>query len=131
MQSYLPIQAYIDQTRSSLQDLIVPYRYADTDIFDALNFVMLETSRIRPDMYLDMKYQQPLRAGDINDWTPAPYPSNVNANRIVPIPGKYFQPMVWFMSGYLQTYDVADTADQRAQAFMAKFQQHLMTVSAG
>lgn len=131
MQSYLPIEAYIDQTRSSLQDLIPPYRYADTDIFSALNFVLLEVSRIRPDMFLDMKYQQPLRAGgDIDDWVPPPFRSDVNRNKIVPIPGKYFHPMIWYMSGYLQTYDVADTADQRAQAFMAKFQQHLMTVAA-
>lgn len=130
MQVYFKLQDYIDRTRSGLQDLIPPYRYADQDIFDALNFVLMETQRIRPDLFLDMKYQQPLRSNDTDDWSPPLYLITMNYNKTVPVPGKYFLNMIWYMIGYLQIYDVADSQDQRAQAFMAKFQQHMMTVNA-
>ena len=130
MQHYAKLQDYVDNTRSLLQDLIPPYRYSDTDIFNVLNIATAEISRIRPDILLDMKYQQPLRSGDFDDWMPPTYSPSMNYNKTVPIPGKYISPVLWFMSGYLQVYDVTDTQDQRAQAFMQKFQQHLMTVSA-
>jgi len=131
MQAYFKLQDYMDRTRASLQDLIEPYRYTDQDVFDALNFVLMEVQRIRPDIFLDLKYQRPLKhEGDIDDYSPPIYVTTMNYNRSVPIPAKYFSPMIWYMSGYLQIYDVADSQDQRAQAFMAKFQQHLMTVSA-
>lgn len=130
MQIYFKLQDYVNHTRSGLQDLIEPYRYADQDIFDALNFVLMETERIRPDLFLDMKYQQPVRPGDTDDWSPPLYLISMNYSKIVPVPGKFFLNMIWYMIGYLQLYDVADTQDQRAQAFMAKYQQHMMTVNA-
>jgi hypothetical protein len=48
----------------------------------------------------------------------------------VPIPSKYTVPVQWFINGWLQFMDVADTQDQRAQGFILKFQSHLMTTAA-
>jgi hypothetical protein len=128
---YAQVQDYIRLTRASLQDLIVPYRYSDQDVLDALNFVMTEVHRIRPDIFLAAKYDTRLKRGDMGDYAPGMFTSQMNQNNVVPVSSRYLHPMIWYMSGYLQTYDVADTQDQRAQAFMAKFQQHLMSVSAG
>lgn len=125
----MTLNDYVNRTRSSLQDLIPPYRYADQDIFDALNFVLFEIQRIRPDMFLDLKYQQP-QQGSTDDFAPQIFMTRQNYNIKVPIPSKYFSPLIWYISGYLQLYDVTDTQDQRAQAFLMKFQQHLLSVSA-
>ena len=65
---YHPVSDYVATVRSLLQDLIAPYRYADTDIVDALNNTMAEFSRIRPDMFLDLKYQNPLISGRFAGW---------------------------------------------------------------
>jgi len=127
---YAQIQDYIRLTRSSLQDLIEPYRYSDQDMIDALNFVMTEIHRIRPDIFLDVKYQRPLKRGDISAYAPGLITTTTPVNTYVPVTMRYMHPIIWYMSGYLQTYDVADTQDQRAQAFMQKFQQQLMTVTA-
>ena len=116
-------------TRLALQDLIAPYRYTDDSIVGALNAAMFEISRIRPDMFLDLKYQQPIRKGDINAGIPALFVSTTQTDT-VPIPSKYRQPVQWYMEGLLQLLDVTDTQDQRAQAFLAKFQQQLLSVSA-
>ena len=41
----------------------------------ALNIGLGEMGRIRPDMFLDLKYQRPLRKGDTDDGTPPRYTS--------------------------------------------------------
>lgn len=129
MQSYASLGTYNRLTRSSLQDLIEPYRYSDQDILDGLNFVLFEIQRLRPDMFLDLKYQRRMN-NNTDDGAPSVYLSTMNQNIKVPIPAKYMNTLVWYISGYLQLYDVTDTQDQRAQAFMMKFNQHMLTLSA-
>jgi hypothetical protein len=125
---YATVEEYIDAVRFLLQDMIEPYRYPDDKVVDALNMAMFEISRVRPDIFLDLKYQRPLRKGDINDGIPSWF-SSASPNDIVPIPSKYIMPVRWYMEGWLQTTDVTDTTDQRAQAFITKFQMQLMQVS--
>ena len=97
--------------------------------------------RLRPDMVLDLKYQRPLRKGDTDDgnppnYTPADIASlpdgsyNIIGGTLVPVPSKYMSALDWFINGWSQFLDVTDTQDQRAQAFIVKFQSHLMTLSA-
>jgi hypothetical protein len=126
---YFQVSDYLSATRTALQDLIAPNRYTDDMVVNALNAAMFEISRIRPDIFLDLKYQQPLRKGDINEGAPSMFVAT-RPNDMVPIPAKYRQPVQWYMEGLLQLTDVTDTQDQRAQAFLAKFQQQLMTLSA-
>lgn len=141
-QRYNTVTAYVWTARNQLQDMIAPYRYTDGQIVAALNHCMDDISRIRPDIFLDLKYQRPLRKGDTDDGTPPLYSTtdiafqsddvtyNTAAGTLVPIPNKYSDPVHWFISGWLQLYDVADTQDQRAQGFMMKFQQHLLSTNA-
>jgi hypothetical protein len=126
---YFRVSDYLNATRTALQDLIAPYRYTDDRIVDALNAAMFEISRIRPDIFLDLKYQQPLKKGDTNEGAPNMFMST-RLTDAVPIPAKYRLPIQWYMEGVLQLTDVTDTQDQRAQAFIAKFQTQLMSLSA-
>jgi hypothetical protein len=97
--------------------------------------------RIRPDIFLDLKYQRPLRKGDTDDGNPPQYgTADVATNpdgtyilgkgTLVPVPNKYMSALDWFVNGWAQFLDVTDTQDARAQGFMAKFQSHLTTLSA-
>jgi hypothetical protein len=128
-QTYIPVEEYIVMARSLLQDMVAPYRYADTDIVSALNIALSEMGRIRPDIFLDLKYQSPLVKGDIGDGVPPSFVAT-DTTSMVPVPGKYVTTLYWFTTGWLQMFDMADTQDQRAQGFMAKFQQHLLMLNA-
>lgn len=127
---YQPVSTYVTALRSSLQDLVAPYRYADTDIYFALNTILGEISRVRPDLFLDLKYMNPLGKGDLGDGLPPLYVSPTDDGTLVPVPSKYFNPVIWGMSGWLQLYDVTDTQDQRAGAFLQKFASHFLTLAA-
>jgi hypothetical protein len=128
-QQYAPVEEYLSISRSLLQDMIVPYRYADQDIVSALNIALSEMGRLRPDIFLDLKYQNRLTKGDIGDGVPSSF-LTTDTTTLVPVPGKYSTAIYWFITGWLQMYDVADTQDQRAQGFMAKFQQHILQLNA-
>jgi hypothetical protein len=130
MMYYQPVSAYLTAARSTLQDLVAPYRYADTDIYFALNTILGELTRIRPDLFLDLKYMAPLQKGDLGDGLPPQYVSPTDDDTLVPVPSKYFNPVIWGLSGWLQLYDVTDTQDQRAGAFLMKFSSHFLTLTA-
>jgi hypothetical protein len=127
---YQPVSAYLSVARSALQDMVSPYRYADTDIYLALNTILGEISRVRPDVFLDLKYMGPLQRGDLGDGLPPQYVSPTDDGTMVPVPSKYFNPVIWGMAGWLQLYDVTDTQDQRAGAFLQKFSSHFLTLTA-
>ena len=130
MTYYRRVSDYMSFTRSALQDMVEPYRYADTDVVNALNMILGEIARVRPDIFLDGKYQRRLGKGDINDYAPGPYDPVKNINTVVPIPNQYINPIIWGTTGWLQLYDVADTQDQRAAAFLQRFNTHFMTLTA-
>ena len=46
------------------------------------------------------------------------------------MPNKYRSAVDWFVTGWTQFLDVTDTQDQRAQAFVTKFQSHLIALNA-
>jgi hypothetical protein len=122
MAQYFQVSDVLANTRSFLQDLIgPPYRYADDDIVLALNTAIAEIARIRPDMFLEYKYQHPLpRRSTPNDMLPGLFVSTRTTD-VVPVPRTYYQPMIWYISGLLQAWDVDDTQDVRAQTFSQKF----------
>jgi hypothetical protein len=141
MQRYRTVTDYLGVARLGLQDAVSPYRYPDTTLLIALNIGLGEMGRIRPDIFLDLKYQRPLRKGDTDDANPPQYTTadvatDTNGNYIlgkgtlVPVPNKYMASLDWFVNGWAQFLDVTDTQDARAQGFMAKFQSHLTTLSA-
>lgn len=120
-----------------MQDKIQPYRYGDDQIVDALNVALQEIQRIRPDIFLDLKYQQRIQSNDLDDGFISSYysvsdiafdSSNnyvVSGGTLVPIPSRFNDPVIWYMGAHLQLLDVEDTQDQRAVAFLAKVMQRL------
>ncbi|HWI69134.1 MAG TPA: hypothetical protein VNS88_12275 [Nitrospiraceae bacterium] len=139
-QTYVDVTHYVFMARLELQDLIPPYRYADNTLIRALNRGIAELSRLRPDILLDLKYQSPIRKGDIGDGIPGGYTTadigyDTAGNYVegtgtaVPIPSKYVSTLEWFMPGWLQFLDVTDTQDQRAAGFLAKFHAHLISLT--
>lgn len=131
MSQYFQVSDYLAAVRLMLQDLVgPPYRYSDDNIVAALNTAIGEISRVRPDIFLDTKYQQPLpRRGPLNDLVPGIFVSTRTTD-VVAIPRTYYQPTLWYMEGLLQFYDVDDTQDIRAQSFHQKFLGALMTLAA-
>jgi len=52
MTALATVEDYIDDARVLLQDEVAPYRYDDTSMLTALNVTLLETRRLRPDLFL-------------------------------------------------------------------------------
>jgi hypothetical protein len=140
-QYYTDVTHFVMVARLELQDEIAPYRYADSTVVRALNTALSELGRIRPDMFLNLKYTSPLRKGDTGDGLPGIYTiddiaTDGNGNylegkgTLVPVPSAYITPVEWFISGWTQFLDVTDTQDQRAQAFVSKFQAQVLTTNA-
>jgi hypothetical protein len=140
-QRYRTVTDYLGVARLGLQDAVSPFRYPDTTLLIALNSGLSEMGRIRPDIFLDLKYQRPLRKGDTDEGNPPQYTTadvatNTDgsyipgAGTLVPVPNKYMGTLDWFITGWAQFLDVTDTQDQRAQGFLQKFQTHLTSLSA-
>jgi hypothetical protein len=141
--NYLNQQAYYNITRELLQDQIPPFRYTDQTIVNSLNHALFEISRIRPDVFIDIKYQIPITKGPLNDGVPGfyivsgivtptpgvPEPGNTNSP-LVPIPSSLFMAVCWYCSSYVQFLDVDDTQDVRSQSFSAKFTGSLLQLAA-
>jgi hypothetical protein len=137
MQLYNTVTSYVVSVRNRMQDKVSPYRYGDDQIVDALNVALEETQRIRPDIFLDLKYQQKIQPNDLDEGFIANYYSTADiafdgsnnyvasGGTLVPIPSKYNDPIIWYMGAHLQFLDVDDTQDQRGIAFMTKFLQRM------
>src|SRR4029077_11993477 len=109
-QRYRTVTEYLAVARLGLQDGVSPYRYPDSTLLLALNIGLSEMGRVRADMFLDLKYQRPLRKGDTDDGNPPPYTSadvatnpdgsyNLSKGTLVPVPNKYMSALDWFISG--------------------------------
>lgn len=129
MTNYFAAQEYLNTVREQLADETAPYRYTDITIFRALNVAMGEISRIRPDIFIDLKYQTPIFKGPLNDGVPGLFKTNYMSNS-VPVPSSLFMPICWYMSAYCQFTDTDDTQDVRAQSFNQKFVGSLLSLAA-
>lgn len=106
MAALATVADYITGARRLLLDETAPYRYADTDLMDALNYAMLEARRMRPDLFL-------------------PDPSSITmytaTGDTVVMDMQYRMAVLFYICGHMQLIDTEDTADARASAFMARF----------
>jgi hypothetical protein len=112
---------YLEETRRLLQDEVVPYRYGQDDLIDALNIGLLEVRRLRADLLLpsfSLPWFDPTK-------TTAP-------DLAVPVPldPMYRASLVYYMVGRTQLRDEEATTDQRAAALMQKFLQQMLLVQA-
>jgi hypothetical protein len=108
------VSQYIVESRTLLQDVIAPYRYADTELLSTLNMAMQSAYRLRADLFLGLASSA------------IPYFLN-NDTTAVPIDAMYRLPIVHFMVGHAQLRDEEDTQDSRAIALMADFKASLIS----
>lgn len=101
---------YIADVRTLLQDKIVPYRYDDDSLLVAFNVTMLETRRVRPDLFVfNIRYNGQTQAFTQIDDT------------YVDIEPQF---RVWVehgIAGHALKRDQEDYQDARATAFMSMF----------
>lgn len=106
------VSDYISRARSLLQDLVVPYRYSDADLVDALNAAITESSRVRPDFWLNI--------------ASLPQYSSGSLGTTVVIDQRYQMTFIYFIVGLMQLRDAEDTQDPRALGFIDKFAKALL-----
>lgn len=112
------VAQYIEESRRLLQDQVVPYRYPDDDLVDALNIALLEARRLRADLFLplfDIPWTDP--SGTIDTTTK------------VTMDPMYRPSVVYYMVGRMQLRDDEATTDQRAAGLMSKFTAQLLTIT--
>lgn len=119
------VQDYVTQSRVLLQDLVQPYRYDDESFVTALNMAFYEVARLRPDIVLRMSKTQRLGSVLNNGDFEVPNFSASYLSDTVPLSAQYRMPVLKFMVGYAQLRDVEDVQDQRAAAFISKFESEL------
>lgn len=107
---------YVAEARILLQDTISPYRYADADLYNALNIAQYEALKLRPDLFLT------------SDTVALTNYTAVDAT-VVPIDQRYRQAFVYFMCGLAQLRDEENTQDTRSAVFMQKFVAQLTGLS--
>lgn len=105
---------YLAKARVLLLDKVAPYRYADSDLVDCLNQGIQESRRLRPDMWIGMARGSSLPGYD------AALPGAA-----VQFDPQYRMCLVYYICGQAQLADQEDTQDQRAMAFMGKFNNML------
>lgn len=113
------IGQYLEEARRLLQDEVVPYRYPDDDIVDALNIGLMEARRVRADLFLplfDIPWVNP-GGGTID-----------TATKITFDP-MYRSSLVYYVVGRMQLRDDEPTVDQRAAGLIQKFTAQLLTVT--
>lgn len=104
---------YVARTRTLLQDLIEPYRYSDDDLVEFLNEGILVSRHLRPDLWIGT-FRGPLPSYS--------FASPTTAVVIDPMVRVAF---IYYMAGSAQLADQEDTNDERASAFLSKFNAFL------
>lgn len=112
------VAQYIEESRRLLQDEVVPYRYPDDDLVDALNIGLLEARRLRADLFLPLF--------DIPWIDPT---GTIATSTLVPLDPQYRSSLVFYVVGRLQLRDDEPTTDQRAAGLMQKFVAQLLTIT--
>lgn len=110
---------YITESRRLLQDKHVPYRYADIDIVDYLNFALMEARRLRADLFISNNFDVPFF-----DST-----GTINTAAKVPMDPQYRVPLTYYIVGRCQLRDDEATTDQRSAAFLQKFLTQMLTIT--
>lgn len=114
MAALATVQDYVTEARNLLQDTVAPYRYEDAGILSALNFAILDGSRLRPDLFMGSATLQSFSA--------------VNTD-VVNIDPMYRVAFLYYICGHAQLRDEEDTQDARANQFRSKFSAILLTLA--
>lgn len=105
---------YLAQARSLLQDMVLPYRYPDSDIVGFLNLGLLEIRKLRPDLMLATP-------------TNIPSYSASSPSTVVAIDPQYRVALLYYTIGQAQLRDSEDVSDSRALALLSNFTAQLLS----
>ncbi len=131
---FLTVGAYLRDVRTLLQDKIQPYRYDTSSLVRALNEILYEIRRIRPDLLVDYLDNVPQydwdnalngaanAAGDNNNDDD----DNPTWNQWVPIEQQFRQALVHGIVGHALKRNQEDIEDERATGFIVTF-ENMMT----
>lgn len=111
---------YLGDARVLLQDTVVPYRYADSEIVEYINQGIVQAARVRPDLFF-----KSLRTPG---WGPS-YSEGTPTTSVV-FEVRYRTQLLFFAVGMTQLRDDEDTQDTRAAAFLGKFTSQLLQTAA-
>jgi hypothetical protein len=109
---------YLEEARRLLQDEIIPYRYPDADLVDALNIGLLEARRLRADLFLPL-FEIP--------WFDTS--GTIDTAAAVTLDSMYRPSLVYYIVGRAQLRDDEATTDQRAAALLQKFVGQMLTLT--
>lgn len=99
---------YVTDARVQLQDQVLPYRYDDDSLVTCLNVALLETSRVRPDLFA------------FHYCDCVPQFTKVDATK-VRLDQKFRLGVLYFMCAHAMTRDQEDIQDERASEFTNYF----------
>jgi len=111
------VESYVSDARTILLDRTPPYRYSDDTLLVALNTALLEARRLRPDMFV-------YKFGDR-----MPSFGAVSSEQ-VPIEPQLRLPIVYGLVAHAMLRDEEDVPVERANSFLAKFQNMLVGIFA-
>jgi hypothetical protein len=109
----------IDQIRILLQDTdnsSGQYRYSTDSIILSLNQGMVDLYRMRPDIFLSLKFIIPIY-------------SSAQLDAVIGIEMQYISPLVFYAVGLVQARDDEQSQDARAASFLQTFKGAVLTVS--
>lgn len=109
------VSNYISRARVLLQDGTSPYRYADSELIDALNSAILDTRRLRPDLFLPA-------------FSTAQF-FTANDSTAVTIDPMYRMAVLYYVCGQAQIRDEENTQDPRAAEFIGLWRSILLSTS--
>lgn len=109
---------YVTDARTLLQDTLSPYRYEDLDLVVALNVVIDDTRRLRPDLFLG--------DGTTTNFGAIPSFAAVDST-VVEIEHGFRYAILLGMVAHAIARDQEDVQDARAAAFMKLWRDKLMS----
>lgn len=119
--AYELVQDYLNDTRTLLQDTLVPFRYADSELIVALNATLLETRRLRADLFLGL-FNTP-------SYDASTTPSS-DLQSSVPIEEPFRLAIVHGIVAHALMRDQEDIQDARATMFQQVFNTMLLGLGA-
>jgi hypothetical protein len=119
MAALATVTDYVNEARTLLQDKIAPYRYADDELMSALNVTLLDARRLRPDLFL----------GDGTTTSLSEVQSFITLDTTaVNIEQGFRLAVLLGVVGHAIARDQEDVQDARADAFLKKFRDKLLTL---
>ena len=109
------VSDYITDARTLLQDTIVPYRYTDPELLVAFNVTLLETRRIRADLFVFREHEH------------VPAFTAVNAKPVSMEP-PFRLALVYGTCAHALARDQEDVQDARSAGFMRIFYDMMLGI---